>query len=82
MEFNMFIVPATMILTELLKQYTPSKYIPLLACLIGFVLGVFYSFYYGQDTFVHGFQGFLYGASAAGLYSTGKHINQGGKLNE
>ncbi|MCR8969261.1 holin [Facklamia sp. 7083-14-GEN3] len=78
MEFNMFIVPATMILTELLKQYTPSKYIPLLACLIGFVLGIFYSFYYGQDIFVHGFQGLLYGATATGLYHTGEKINAGG----
>ncbi|MGX7108360.1 holin [Facklamia miroungae] len=82
MEFNLFIVPVTMILTELLKQYIPSKFIPLLAVTLGLVMGIFYGVYYGQDLFVHGFQGIVYGASATGLYHTGQRINKGVNNNE
>ena len=66
----MFIIPITMIVTELLKQYIPTKYVPLLAVCIGLLSGLAYGYYYGQDLFVHGVQGFIYGASATGLYRT------------
>ena len=72
MEFNLFIVPATMILTELIKPLIPSKYYPLTAVLIGLILGLVYGSYYGQDLFVHGFTGLVYGASASGIYDIAK----------
>lgn len=71
MEFNLFIVPATLIVTQLIKGYLPSKHIPLLAVMIGLILGLIYGFYYGQDIFAHAFQGLVYGASASGLYDLG-----------
>ena len=77
MEFNVFIIPVTMIVTELLKQYVPTKYVPLLAVCLGLILGLSYGYYYGQDFFVHGVQGFIYGASATGLYRVGEKVTEG-----
>lgn len=69
MEFNLFIVPITLIVTELLKQYVNKKYVPLLAVLVGLVAGVVFGLHYQQDLFSHAVQGLIYGASATGLYN-------------
>lgn len=68
MEFNLFIVPITMIVAQLAKTYIPTKHIPLLAILFGLVAGLAYGKYYGHDLFVHAVQGLIYGASSAGVY--------------
>ena len=71
MEFNLFIIPLTMIITQLLKGYVPSKYVPFLAVLIGLVAGLAYGAYYGGDLFAQAFEGIVYGASASGIYDIG-----------
>ena len=68
MEFNLFIVPITMIVAQLAKTYVPSKHIPLFAIVFGLLAGLAYGQYYSQDLFVHAVQGLIYGASSAGIY--------------
>ena len=72
MEFNLFIVPITLIVAQLAKTYIPAKHIPLFAILFGLVAGVAYGQYYGHDLFVHAVQGLIYGASASGIYDLAK----------
>lgn len=72
MEFNLFIVPITMVATQLAKTYVPSKHLPLFAVVFGLLSGLLYGAYYGQDLFVHGVQGLIYGASASGIYDLAK----------
>ena len=60
-----------MIITQLLKGYVPSKYVPFLAVLIGLVAGLAYGAYYGGDLFAQAFEGLVYGASASGIYDIG-----------
>ena len=74
MDFNLFIVPITMIVAQLAKTYVPSKHIPLFAVAFGLVAGMAYGAYYGQDLFVHAVQGLIYGASAAGVYDLVKSV--------
>ena len=71
MEFNLFIIPLTMIITQLLKGYVPTKYVPFLAVLIGLLAGLTYGWYYGGDLFAQAFNGLVYGASSCGLYDIG-----------
>ena len=71
MEFNLFIIPLTMIITQLLKGYVPNKYVPFLAVLIGMLAGLGYGAYYGGDLFAQAFEGLVYGASSCGLYDIG-----------
>ncbi|MER2234534.1 MAG: hypothetical protein ABS885_05825 [Leuconostoc mesenteroides] len=71
MEFNLFIIPLTMIITQLLKGYVPTKYVPFLAVLIGLLAGLAYGAYYGGDLFAQAFDGIVYGASASGIYDIG-----------
>ena len=71
MEFNLFIIPLTMIITQLLKGYVSNKYVPFLAVLIGLLAGLGYGAYYGGDLFAQAFEGLLYGASASGIYDIG-----------
>ena len=68
MEFNLFIVPITAIAVQILKQYVPSKHVPLVALAIGGVAGLAFGLYYGGDVFEHVFTGIVYGASSSGLY--------------
>ena len=77
MEFNLFIIPATLILVELLKRYIPSKLIPLVAVMLGAIMGLGYGIYYGVDLFEYIFSGIVFGASASGLYDTAKGLIQG-----
>ena len=71
MEFNLFIITLTMIITQLLKSYVPNKYVPFLAVLIGLLAGLCYGAYYGGDLFAQAFEGLVYGASASGIYDIG-----------
>ena len=68
MEFNLFIVPITAIAVQVLKQYIPSKHVPLVALAIGGVAGLAFGLYYGGDVFEHVFTGIVYGGSSSGLY--------------
>ena len=68
MDFNLFIVPITAIATQVLKNYIPTKHVPLVAMAIGGIAGLAFGLYYGGDTFVDVFTGVVYGASASGLY--------------
>ena len=72
MEFNLFIIPITMIVAQLAKTYIPAKHIPLFAIIFGLLAGLAYGWYYGQDLFVHGVQGAIYGSSSAGIYDLAK----------
>jgi hypothetical protein len=77
MEFNLFIIPATLILVELLKRYIPSKFIPLVAVMLGAIMGLGYSLYYSAEIFEYTFLGIVFGASASGIYDTAKNLIQG-----
>lgn len=68
MDFNLFIVPITAIVTQVLKNYIPTKHVPLVAMAIGGIAGLAFGLYYGGDVFVDVFTGVVYGASASGLY--------------
>ena len=68
MEFNLFIVPITAIAVQVLKQYVPSKHVPLVALAIGGIAGLSFGLYYGGDVFEQVFTGMVYGASSSGLY--------------
>ena len=69
MEFNLFIIPMTLIIVELAKGLEINKkYLPLLSVVLGAILGGAFSFYYGADLFTHIVQGIVYGASASGVY--------------
>lgn len=68
MEFNLFIVPITVIAVQVLKRYIPTKHVPVVALTIGGIAGLAFGLYYGGDTFEHVFTGIVYGASASGLY--------------
>lgn len=74
MEFNLFIIPITLILVELLKSggLLPNRYLPLTAVILGAVAGFLYGLYYSHDLFVHIFYGIVYGATASGIYDTAK----------
>lgn len=74
MEFNLFIVPITAIAVQILKQYVPSKHVPLVALAIGGVAGLAFGLYYGGDVFEHVFTGIVYGASSSGMYDLVKSI--------
>ena len=74
MEFNLFIVPITAIAVQILKQYVPSKHVPLVALAIGGISGLAFGLYYGGDVFEHVFTGIVYGASSSGVYDLVKSI--------
>ncbi|HFI0463195.1 TPA: hypothetical protein ACGO1T_000539 [Streptococcus suis] len=82
MEYNLFIIPITMIITELLKQYIPSRWVPLFSVALGLIAGLAFGAYYQQDLFVHGVQGLIYGATATGIYRTGEKLSQPTGANE
>ena len=81
MSFNLFIVPLTIILVEIIKKFeVESKYLALLACGVGAVLGAVWAVVQvpipdalGWLGFVA--QGLIYGAAAAGIYD----VTQAGK---
>lgn len=69
MEFNLFIIPMTLIIVELAKGLEINKkYLPIVSVVLGAILGAAFSFYYGADLFTHIVQGVVYGASASGIY--------------
>ena len=73
MEWELFIIPATMILVELLKRApVPAKWLPHAACLVGLLLGATYALVYGGDPFALAFSGLVFGAAAAGIWDLGK----------
>ena len=79
MEFNLFIIPMTLIIVELAKGLEINKkYLPLVSVALGAILGGLFSVYYGADLFNHIVQGIVYGASASGIYDMAK-IAKGGK---
>jgi len=78
MEFNLFIIPMTLIIVELAKGLEINKkYLPLLSVSLGAILGTVFSFYYGADLFTHIVQGVVYGASASGIYDMSKIAKEG-----
>ena len=76
MEFNLFIVPITAIAVQVLKQYVPSKHVPLVALAIGGIAGLSFGLYYGGDVFEQVFTGIVYGASSSGMYDLVKSIGE------
>lgn len=69
MEFNLFIIPMTLIIVELAKGLEINKkYLPIVSVALGAILGAAFSFYYGADLFTHIVQGVVYGAAASGIY--------------
>ena len=79
MEFNIFIIPMTLIIVELAKGLEINKkYLPLVSVALGAILGAAFRFYYGADPFIHIVQGVVYGAAASGIYDMAK-IAKGSK---
>jgi hypothetical protein len=69
MDWNAFIIPAVLILVELIKlKLKDRSWLPYIAVGLGIVLGIVYAVYYKLDLFVHIFQGGVYGAAASGIY--------------
>lgn len=72
MAWNLFIIPLTLIVVQLIKKSPiDSRWLPHIAVLIGGLLGVCFAAYYGVDWLEHIVSGVIYGASAAGLYDVG-----------
>ena len=79
MEFNLFIIPMTLIIVELAKGLEINKkYLPIVSVALGASLGAAFSFYYGADLFTYIVQGVVYGASASRIYDMAR-IAKGGK---
>ena len=79
MEFNLFIIPMTLIIVELAKGLELNKkYLPIVSVVLGAILGGAFSFYYGADLFTHVVQGIVYGAASSGIYDMAK-ITKGSK---
>ena len=74
MDFNLFIIPATLIIVELLKRIEEldNNWLPMISVGIGLSLGAVFGLYYGGDLFQHIFLGGVYGAAASGIYDTAK----------
>ena len=78
MEFNLFIIPMTLIIVELAKGLELNKkYLPIVSVALGAILGAVFSFYYGADLFTHIVQGVVYGAASCGIYDIGKSVTKG-----
>jgi len=75
MEFNLFIIPMTLIIVELAKGLEINKkYLPLISVALGAILGAAFSFYYGADLFTHIVEGIIYAATASGIYDVAKSL--------
>lgn len=76
MQFNLFIIPITMILVQLLKtsEIVPKKWLPWVSVGFGALAGLAFGIYYTQDLFVHVFTGIVYGAAASGIYDAGSVV--------
>lgn len=74
MDYNLFIIPITLIIVELLKraEVIDNRYLPLVAVIFGALAGLAFGAYYQVDLFQHVFMGIVFGASASGIYDTGK----------
>ena len=76
MDWNAFIIPITLIGTQLIKQ-TPidKKYLPWIAVALGAILGAVWAASTNaataMDYLEYIVQGIVYGASAAGIYDAG-----------
>lgn len=69
MEWNLFIIPLTLIAVELIKRTKIDKiYLPWVAVAVGAVLGAVFAAYYQQDYLMHIVSGVIYGAAASGIY--------------
>ena len=78
MEFNVFIIPMTIIIVELAKGLEINKkYLPIVSVVLGAILGAVFSFYYGADLFTHIAQGIVYGAASSGIYDMSKIAKEG-----
>ena len=78
MEFNLFIIPMTLIIVELAKGLELNKkYLPIVSVALGAILGGAFSFYYGADLFTHIAQGIVYGAASSGIYDMSKIAKEG-----
>ena len=78
MEFNLFIIPMTLIIVELAKGLEINKkYLPIVSVALGAILGAAFSFYYGADLFTHIAQGIVYGAASSGIYDMAKIAKEG-----
>ena len=78
MEFNLFIIPMTLIIVELAKGLEINKkYLPIVSVVLGAILGAVFSFYYGADLFTHIAQGIVYGAASSGIYDMSKIAKEG-----
>lgn len=58
----------TLIVMQLVKQYIPGKYRPLVAVGIALVLSSFYGLSQGKDITVSAIEGIVAGLMASGLY--------------
>ena len=75
MEFNLFIIPMTLIIVELAKGLEINKkYLPIVSVALGAILGGAFSFYYGADLFTHVVEGIIYAATASGIYDVAKSL--------
>jgi hypothetical protein len=75
MEFNLFIIPMTLIIVELAKGLEINKkYLPIVSVALGAILGGLFSIYYHADLFTHVVEGIIYAATASGIYDVAKSL--------
>ena len=79
MEWDTLIVPAAGLLTEVLKRTMKpgSKWLPLIAILLGGILGYLYGLAVSankEQLIFYVIKGLLYGGSSAGLYKAGSSV--------
>ena len=76
MDWNMFIIPLTIIAVELIKKAEiNNRWLPFIAVAVGGVLGAIYAAVYpavvAMDWLGYIVSGIIYGAAAAGVYDAG-----------
>ena len=77
MEFNLFIIPMTLIIVELAKGLGNQQKVSAdrqCGARRGRILGGAFSFYYGADLFTHVVEGIIYAATASGIYDVAKSL--------
>lgn len=61
------------VIVQLLKPFNiPSDFLPHVSIGVGILLGLLMAFGVGQDYFTYGLAGAIAGATASGIYDTGK----------
>lgn len=75
MDWNLFIIPLTLISVELIKiTRINTRWLPFLAVALGAIFGAVYALAYSGDLLTQIVSGIIFGASASGIYDAAKSV--------